>query len=133
MKQIPQLKFNLRLDPSDLYQFKGKIPQVIQTGQYAGNDLIYIEFDDGSWVAFTHDQDCCEDVEIEDVNGEFEDLIGTPLLVIDERTNEGDTDWGTETWTFYTYRSNKGTVDVRWHGSSNGYYSEGVNIYGVVV
>lgn len=80
-------------------------------------------------VVFFHEQNCCEDVHIDDINGDFQDLIGVPLTVIEERTSLGDVnDYQSFTWTFYTFRSIKGSVDVKWYGTSNGYYSERVNI-----
>lgn len=34
-----------------------------------------------------HEQDCCESVYLEDVTGEFDDLIGHPLLIANETSN----------------------------------------------
>lgn len=105
----------------------GKIPTQINQS----NDEIVFVFSDGSQGRFYHEQDCCETVVIDDVNGSWGDLIGTPLLVADERISHEDLKgreyYDSITWTFYTFRSVKGSVDVRWHGSSNGYYSEKVN------
>lgn len=102
----------------------GKTPVKLFVTDYEIN----FYFSDGSHAKFYHEQDCCECVEIEDVNGDWDDLIGNPLLVADERVSYGETDdYDSETWTFYTFRGIGGSVDVRWHGSSNGYYSESVD------
>ncbi len=97
-----------------------------------GDREIEIAFSDGSVALFYHMQDCCEDVWVEDINGSWDDLIGSPLLVAEERSNDEYIDQAEEmdvdTWTFYTFRTVKGSVDVRWHGTSNGYYSTSVSL-----
>ena len=95
----------------------------------AGDDIITMEFSDGSSCEWFHKQDCCETVSVHDVIGDWEDLIGNPILVAEERvSDEGPTTNGeSDTWTFYTFRGIKGSVDVRWWGSSKGHYSESVD------
>lgn len=92
-------------------------------------DEISLDFESGASAKFFHTQDCCESVEIEDVTGDWHDLIGETILVAEERSQEDlSPSWNDSgTWTFYTFRTNAGTVDVRWYGSSNGYYSESVD------
>ena len=94
------------------------------------DDEIVMVTGDGLEVTFYHEQDCCESVTIEDVNGDWEDLLGVPLLVAEVRTEKPDIadEWESVTYTFYTFRTIKGSVDVRWCGSSNGYYSETVDM-----
>lgn len=111
-----------------------------------------ISFTDSEGVEYRmyHDQDCCEHVYIEDICGDLEDLIAVPLVQAEEVSNSGslDKNWKTEvyhvdgewpedvkfpeyglesyTWTFYKFATIKGSVTIRWLGSSNGYYSESV-------
>lgn len=82
---------------------------------------------------FFHQQDCCESVCIEDIVGDLEDLQGEPLLLAEEVDGEGpapaEEDYvDSYTWTFYKFATRKGYVDVRWYGTSNGYYSESVDL-----
>lgn len=87
---------------------------------------------DGQVFKLWHDQDCCESVTTEDIAGELLDLVGAPLLQAEESTSkdeparEDDYD-DSHTWTFYKFATVKGYVTVRWYGTSNGYYSEGVD------
>jgi hypothetical protein len=112
---------------SDLSKIIGRVPVEIKQTE----DEIVFRFEGGSEGRFYHSQDCCETVSIEDVTGDWNDLLNSPLLVAEERTSnnppEGATAYGSDTWTFYTFRGIRGSVDVRWHGSSNGYYSESVD------
>jgi hypothetical protein len=83
---------------------------------------------------FVHDQDCCEQVYIDDIVGDLTDLLNSPILTAEERYNSDDpmgkdNNWGTFTWTFYEFATNKGSVTVKWYGESNGYYSESVSLY----
>lgn len=104
----------------------------IYRGESGIEDLIVFMTCDGRKYSMHHEQDCCEHVFIKDIVGDMEDLIGNPILAAQEaygRSSDGDAAGEDEsyTWTFYTLRTIKGTVDISWYGSSNGYYSEGVS------
>ena len=105
---------------------------------------------DGESIVFTllngdkyrlhHNQDCCEDVYIEDICGELGDLVGAPILLAEEATNSESHPPGVErpeytddsfTWTFYKLATINGYVTIRWFGTSNGYYSESVDFRAV--
>jgi hypothetical protein len=92
---------------------------------------------DGRKFVMAHQQDCCEHVYIESITGDLQDLVGEPITFAVESTNdvspEGDEtdDYGISMWTFYKLATCKGWVDIRWLGSSNGYYGVGVSFYEV--
>ena len=103
---------------------------VVETGN--GRDTLQYEF--------SHSQDCCEDVRIEEVVGNWGDIVGRRLLMAEEVWHRGEVpdgapkkrdEWYLEsyTWTFYKFVSIRGGVTVRWLGESNGYYGEGVSFY----
>lgn len=106
----------------------------------------FIEFDEagGETYRLMHFQDCCEWVYVEDVAGDLADLLGSPILQAEEVV---DSDWDGEarqrretrlppkesydesyTWTYYKLATIKGSVTIRFYGSSNGYYSESVHL-----
>lgn len=94
-------------------------------------DEFWIETSDGWVYLMYHDQDCCESVEIEDMDEDPNVLVGG--FVVNAEEVEGvveDTDWGSQTWTFYKIDTNKGGITIRWLGESNGYYSESVDFIG---
>lgn len=92
-------------------------------------DILRFKSQCGRTFELYHAGDCCEVVTIEDISGDLKDLIGSPLLMSEESTNEAEpkVDAESYTWTFYKFATVKGYVTVRWLGTSNGYYSESVD------
>ncbi len=115
----------------DISVLKGKT--IIKIDGYVGGDELIFHINDHEKYMMYHQQDCCESVIIEDICGELEWLIGQPILVAEERVShdapEGITESrdSSESWTFYELATLKGSVTIRWYGSSNGYYSESVD------
>ena len=116
-----------------MVQMLGKI-FVQVTGSVGERAMVFVT-EDGVRFMFAHLQDCCESVEINDIVGDLQDLVGEPLLVAEEvrgATPEPDPDeehYDSYTYTFYKFATRKGYVDVRWLGESNGYYSEDVDLF----
>lgn len=122
--------------------FSHLIGKIIKKIKNYSDEEIRIELDNGEVYSLNHMQDCCESVRIEDIYGDLEDLLNTPILSAecvssnhnDESFSKDDKDFmdtytlsESYTWTFYKISTIKGSVTLRWLGTSNGYYSEEVN------
>lgn len=101
-------------------------------GAYSGSDQISFIFSDDTYFKMYHSQSCCERVEVDDICGDIDDLLNTKLLgaELSQSNSFGPRDEydSSYTWSFYKFKTIKGYVDIRWYGSSNGYYSEDVHI-----
>jgi hypothetical protein len=121
---------NKEWEIADFNELKGKVICKIE-GLEKDNNTVAIICTDGIKYRMQHYQDCCEDVFIADVIGDVSDLIGSEVLLADEISapeNMGRLcEYASYTWTFYKLATIKGSVDIRWYGTSNGHYSEGVD------
>lgn len=96
------------------------------------DDELIFTTNSGDVYKLYHRQDCCENVYIDDIDGDLEDLLHTPLLQAEEvvsydlkaKNEELDPSY---TWTFYKLATKNGYVTIKWYGVSNGYYSESVD------
>lgn len=114
---------------AEFAELKGKTLAKVENN---GDEVVFIT-DAGERYKLFHRQDCCEKVEVEDVCGDLDDLIGSPLTEVEEATSDKHPDgiskeyYDSFTWTFYKLGTAKGSVVIRWYGSSNGFYSESVD------
>jgi hypothetical protein len=92
------------------------------------SEVVTFKTDGGTFRMF-HYQDCCESVRVEDVDGMPAELAGATVINAEESSNKGeDGKYGeSNTWTFYRIWTDKGPLNLRWLGQSNGYYSESVD------
>lgn len=109
----------------DFEELEGKTLVAIDVSD--NNDEMLFTCNDGSHYKLYHEQDGSENVSIEDICGDLEDLLDSPILVAEESSDHKDnTDDKSHTWTYYKLDTAQGGVTIRWYGSSNGYYSERV-------
>jgi len=107
------------------------LTKVERIEDWQDSEELHFVRDDGKRVIMYHSQDCCESVTLEDIDGKLDDLVGSPILEAEEAwkdaSDQSEYD-DSETWTYYKLGTAKGSVSLRWVGSSNGYYSESVDI-----
>ena len=116
---------NKRCDIDDL------VGKVIKGLAYS--DEYFQIFTDDCVYAFYHQQDCCESVRLTQVDGISDKIIGSRIVIAEEVVDEKDTEYGHITWTFYKIGTNKGMIDFRWQGESDGGYSETVDFVKIEV
>lgn len=122
-------KYKPKFRAKDYLQFLKEIAYRIRIENVNG----VFHLNNGRMYKLFHDQSCCENVYIDDVCGELNDLVDSPLLQAEESSNSDvipDKNVGDDSdylWTFYKFATRKGHVTVRWYGSSNGYYSVSVD------
>jgi hypothetical protein len=129
---------------NEIYCFNFEGQRVTEFSDLERKAIICIDFINTNKKHFNfsifHRQDCSENVYLEDIEGSLEGLKNTPILGAEIVSSEsispekkktklkpycyGDS----ETWTFYRLFTAKGSVWLRFYGSSNGYYSESVSV-----
>lgn len=109
----------------EIFDLKDKILKAWSLN--AAKDKLLLEFLDGTVVQMFHRQDCCETVTLEDIAGNLDSLIGSPIIKAEKLQSSIDANTST-TYTFYVIATRLSHVVLRWCGTSNGYYSEEVDI-----
>lgn len=106
--------------------------QLVEGEGYIFEVILY--FRSGKKLRLYHDQDCCERVALIDiVGGSLDDLVGQEIKSFKSVSSKemgegcrGEYDYS-NTWTFITISTFKDDITLRWHGGSNGFYSERVD------
>ena len=120
----------------------------VEIGSIVGEVLAHIDIDirekeqnqirlttaSGRVITITHDQDCCEHVRIAGFDGDMTTLIGRVIIEATQEETDGSNleEYESRTDTKLTFRTDSNTVVSRWIGTSNGYYSERVDLWEIV-
>ena len=126
------MKGHSRRDPIGIGELMGKvIVHISGTDKYS--KAVIFTCVNGGQYALESDEDFSSSVCLEDLTGDIADLIGTTIIKAEERTDAGKLASGdTFTWTFYELATIKGSVTIRWLGSSDRNYSESVSFSRIV-
>ena len=123
--------FNYRYRSNNRCDIGDLVGKVIKGWAY-GDEYFQILTDDCVYI-FYHEYSCCESVWLTQVDGISDKIIGSRIVMAEVVTDEKDTENGHITWSFYKISTNKGMIDFRFQGESNGYYSETVDLIKIEV
>ena len=126
----------MKYEYCNVSELLGKILVDIYSNVY---EIKFITESNDKYLMF-HEQDCCESVWVEDICGDLTDLLNSEILEAEDVSDtmgipcseEEYNEYESVTWTFYKIGTRKGSVTIRWCGTSNGYYSESVDFIKVM-
>lgn len=113
----------------DITYLVGKVIDDIQINNEETEVAFFLS--NGELMVLHHEQDCCEQFWLEDFDGEPYEICNCKIMSAEERISHEEEVRQVDdsaTWTFYVIRSLRGTVTLRFCGTSNGYYSERCDI-----
>ena len=134
-------KLEMNMKKQDLGDYGERYRSSCNIKDMIGKKVVGIYYDEENFqiitddcvYAFYHEQDCCEDVWLTQVDGISDKIIGSRIVMAEEVVDEKYTEYGHVTWTFYKIGTTKGMIDFRFQGESNGYYSESVDLIKIEV
>lgn len=111
--------------PAKFSDLVGKV--IVQVdGLVEQSEKVTFTCDDGKKYTMFHEQECCEEVDLMDISGDIAWILNEKIVLAEERRLESRR-CESMTWTFYELVTLKGSITLRWFGTSNGYYSEEVS------
>jgi hypothetical protein len=120
--------------PRDETLFSDLIGKVIYRIDYREDDEeLWIHCMDDSRYVMGHDQDCCENVTLENPAQDLSSIVGSPVLVAEARYVSLEYEryriW--KVFTFYHLSTRKASIVLRWYGESDGTYAVDVGFWKV--
>lgn len=113
--------------PTKPEKMEGKEILEIQGLKKGSKEVNFISTD-GEIFKMTHIQDSGENVSLEEFSCSFDPSEKCKILKMEIRESIKEPEYGRIQWTMYDFQTDKGFLQLRWYGVSNGWYSEDVDI-----
>lgn len=111
----------------------GSIVSVEHDNNHKSDLILAVKFDTGVELHFSHCQDCCEAVWLEDGLDELTELVGGGLITLHKSrvdlSNTSQSSDNLHVATFYKLKTTGGYATLRFEGVSNGYYGVEVEVH----